>query len=194
VTGTILELVSGRGTGIIGAEDGSRLLFSATAVLGDFSKLAVGQRVTFDLDHSLPPGGNAVRILRYSVPVPTPKPDARPDLRYGGFEQSAGFRHYRFDSVARGEASRRYVVTVEIALLARHHIAVQELPSLCMHKILAALETSSESTRHELNSDDLRAFATSRAAEAERKRRKTGFHPQKHGATASPWRRPAGAG
>lgn len=194
MTGTIVELTSGRRTGIIRAEDGSRLLFSAAAVLGEFETLAVGHRVTFDLDRSMPVG-SAVHILRQPPPsILARKAGARLDVRYIGFDQAQGVRKYKFAAVADGQSARRFIVTVDVALLLKHHVAVQELPALCLRKLVADLEASPESRPHELGNDDLLAFALSRAAAAQRKRSKPGFDRHRHSPPPSPWSRPPGTG
>ena len=113
------------------------------------------------------------------------------ELRYLGFEQTQNARAYRFDVIANGEATRQYVVTVDVALFRTHRVGIQEGPSLCAHKLLADLETSSEGT-HELTTEDLRAYAEARATEEARRleTRKSGPHRSKKSANTSqlPWR------
>jgi len=53
------------------------------------------------------------------------------EFRYLGFEQLQNSRAYRFDGVAKGEATRRFVVTANMALFLTYRIGIQEGPSLC---------------------------------------------------------------
>src|ERR1051326_2908437 len=102
------------------------------------------------------------------------------ELRYLGFEQLQNARRYRFDLVAKGDATRQFVVTVDLALFRAHGVGIQEGPSLCAQKLLADLESCPEGA-HELTTDDLRAYAEKRAA-AEARRieaRKSGPRRQK---------------
>jgi hypothetical protein len=90
------------------------------------------------------------------------------ELRYQGFDHQANKRVYRFDGLAKGEPTVQFVVTVDLALFARHHIGIQEGPSLCARKLAANLALSSD-REHELTNDDLQAFAQARSdAEARR--------------------------
>ncbi|HUI78303.1 MAG TPA: hypothetical protein VLY24_10310 [Bryobacteraceae bacterium] len=113
------------------------------------------------------------------------------ELRYLGFEQLEHARGYRFDLVAKGDAPRRFVVTVDLALFRTHAVGIQEGPSLCAQKLLADLENRFEGD-HQLTTEDLRAYAHERADAAARKvaTRKAG--PRRPKApppnTSSPWR------
>ena len=90
------------------------------------------------------------------------------ELRYLGFEQLEHARGYRFDLVAKGDAPRRFVVTVELALFRTHSVGIQEGPSLCAQKLLADLENRFEGD-HQLTTEDLRAYAHERADAVARK-------------------------
>lgn len=110
------------------------------------------------------------------------------ELRYMGFDQLQNARAYRFDVIAKGEATRRFVVTVDLGLFRAHHIAIQEGPSLCAQKLAADLQTCPE-VPHELNSDDLQAFADAReAAVARRSDARQGISRKPKGFLQSPWR------
>ena len=90
------------------------------------------------------------------------------ELRYLGFEQLENARGYRFDVVAKGDATRQFIVTVDLALFRTHAIGIQEGPSLCAQKLLADLENQFEGD-HRLTTEDLKAYAHERAdAEARR--------------------------
>src|SRR5450755_1906519 len=82
-------------------------------------------------------------------------------FRYMGFDQARNIRSYRFDRIGQGEITRRFVVAVDLGLFLKHHVGVQEGPSLCFHKLsgdgvldLLALEPQ------ELTTDDLAAYVS----------------------------------
>lgn len=176
VTGTIVGLAGNTRTGTIRSQDGSRPGFAAADVLGDFDTLAVGHLVSFDFDRARP-HHTAVRVFRepFGESVAGKKPDAPPDLRYAGFKQVANIRSFRFDAVACGHPIRGFVVKVDLALMLKHNIGVQEAPALCLRKLAADLKACPDSERHELGNDDLLAYASSRAAAIERKKAKHSF-------------------
>jgi hypothetical protein len=176
VTGKILGLAGNTRTGTIRSQDGSRPAFSAADVLGDFDTLAVGHLVSFDLDRARPLHA-AVRVFRepFGASGPGKKPGALPDLRYAGFNQVESIRSYRFDAVASGHPVGRFVVTLDLALMLKHHIGVQEAPALSLRKLEADLMAFPDSGRHELDDGDLLAFASSRAGAIERRKAKHSF-------------------
>jgi hypothetical protein len=115
-------------------------------------------------------------------------------LRYLGFEQTKNARAYRFDVVAQGEATREFVVTVDLGLFRKHGVGIQEGPSLCSHKLLTDLKTSTEGA-HELTTEDLRVYAEARAIEEARKMEaRKGPHRSKTSpdTSQSPWRKMPG--
>ncbi|HZT30300.1 MAG TPA: hypothetical protein VFA33_10480 [Bryobacteraceae bacterium] len=116
------------------------------------------------------------------------------ELRYLGFDQLQNARAYRFDVIAKGEATRHFVVTVDLELFRTHHVGIQEGPSLCGHKLLVDLEASSEGT-HELTTEDLRLYAEARAAAEARRLDARKGGPRRPKAPAdlsqSPWRNSA---
>lgn len=176
MTGTIVGLAGSTRTGTIRSREGTCLAFSAACVLGDFDTLAVGHLVGFDLDRAQP-HHTAVRVFRepFGVPGSGKKLDASPDLRYAGFNQADNLRSYCFDAVACGHPVRHFIVTVDLALMLKHRIGVQEAPMLCLRKLAADLRALPASGRHELDDGDLSTFATSRAAAVERKRPRHSF-------------------
>ncbi|MGE5568226.1 MAG: hypothetical protein ACM3S5_04230 [Rhodospirillales bacterium] len=169
MTGTIVALAADSRTGAIRMEDGSLLAFSGSAVLGDFDSLQIGDRVSFDAErdrsHYI-----AVRVFREPFSLGG-KHGAPPDLRYAGFDQENNLRVYRFDAISLGR-SVRYCVTVDMTLLLKHHIGVQEAPALCLRKLATDLKSASASGRHRLDESDLEAFASSRAAALQRRKPK----------------------
>jgi cold shock CspA family protein len=186
VTGTIVHLVPGGRTGIIRTAEGGRVLFAAGAVLGDYETLAVGQRVSFDLDRGH--GGNtAARVMREPVPAaPLRNPGSPADLRYRGFDQRQNVRAYRFDAVGRDGTLGEFVVTVDVDLLLKHHVSVQEIPALCLRKLASDLKDSPDPRPHQLASADLLAHTELRTAALQRKRAKAPFHPGRRGASPPP--------
>ena len=188
LTGIIVELARSRRIGVIRAQDGLRVLFSASAVLGSFETLAIGHRVRFDLDRAWP-RHNAVRVLREPSGSSTPnRVKSGPDLRYRGFDQAQNVRSYKFDAVRSGDAIQHFVVTVDLALLLKHHIGVQEGPVLCLQKLAADLEGSPDSQWHELGNEDLLAYALSRTAVLQRKRPKAAIRGRRGSPPPGPWK------
>jgi hypothetical protein len=90
------------------------------------------------------------------------------ELRYLGFEQVQNARGYRFDVLVKGDATRQFVVTVDLALFRAHRVGIQEGPSLCARKLAADIENSVDGA-HELTTEDLREYADARAAAEARK-------------------------
>ena len=177
MTGTIVGLAKSSRTGTIRSGDGSRVGFSAAAVLGEFERLAVGHMVSFDLDRSQL-RHVAVRVFRepFAAQGPSKPPCASTDLRYTGFRQVDGIRTCSFETVEPGRPAQRFTITVDFALLLKHRISVQDVPALCLHKLSADLgEASHTRADHELCEADLLACLSSRAAAAERKRLRHSF-------------------
>jgi hypothetical protein len=120
-----------------------------------------------------------------------PRGDREMGLRYLGFDELQSARAYRFDLVAKGDQTRRFVVTVDLALFGAHRVAIQEGPALCARKLAADLEKDVQG-EHELTAEDLRAYANARATEEARRAaaRKAGGRRSKGSPTdsQSPWR------
>lgn len=112
-------------------------------------------------------------------------------LRYLGFDELRNARGYRFDLVAKGDATRQFVVTVDLALFRVHRVGIQEGPALCAQKLAADIEKRFEGA-HELTAEDLRVYADARAAEEASKAeaRKAGARRPKvsPSESQSPWR------
>jgi hypothetical protein len=90
------------------------------------------------------------------------------DLRYMGFDQTQNRRVYKFDYCAKGVPPAGFLVSADIALFLKHHISIQDGPSLCARKLANDIETL-QPGEHELTNDDMLAFATDRAAAEARK-------------------------
>ena len=171
MTGTIVHLTPGGRTGIIREEDGARVPFADTEVLGDFYTLTVGQRVSFDVETTARES-RAVRILTIPFRAESVKKAPSPlDLRYMGFQQNGNIRSFHFDAVASGQTARRYVVTVDLDLLLQHRVGMQDAPALCLRKLLGRLADSPDADQADLTDTDLAEFTRARAAAAERKAR-----------------------
>jgi len=90
------------------------------------------------------------------------------EVRYLGFDQQQNAREYRFDVIEKGRPTRRFTVTVNLALFLTHRIGIQEGPALSANKLTADLERNFDGV-HELTEDDLRSHVNARSrAEAER--------------------------
>ena len=79
-----------------------------------------------------------------------------------GFDQVQNTRTYKFDRAAKGEPAARILVSVDLGLFLRHHVGVQEGPTLCAQKLTSDLEKGVEGA-HELTNNDLLTFASERA-------------------------------
>lgn len=176
MTGTIVGLAASTRTGTLRSQDGSRLTFSAGCVLGEFDALAIGHRVNFEVDRAQP-GHSVVRVFREPPAAHRPQhtAGAPPDLRYTGFQEENGVRSYCFEAVVSGCQPHPFIVRVEMALLLKHRVGVQEVPVLCLRKLIADLRAAPECARHVLDHDDLCSYASSLAATAERKRARRPF-------------------
>ena len=170
MTGRIAGLASRTRTGTIRGEDGSHFVFCSAAVLGDFASLAVGHRVSFVIVR-----GSYTALNVFAEPLRSSasrkKHVESPDLRYTGFHQADNLRTYSFAELTSFE-SAQHCVTVDVALLLKHHIAVQEGPELCLRKLISDLKDSPESIRHHFGDEDLLALVASRAEALARRRLK----------------------
>src|ERR1700734_482260 len=90
------------------------------------------------------------------------------DLRYMGFDQTLNRRGYKIHYFAKGVSPGGFLGRADIALFLKHHISIQEGPSLCARKLANDIETL-QPGEHELTNDDLLAYATDRAAAAAQK-------------------------
>jgi hypothetical protein len=113
------------------------------------------------------------------------------EFRYLGFSQQGSARVYRFDVIAKGEATKHVTITADINLFLAHRVGIQEGPTLCSQKLAGDLQTNFEG-EHELTADDLGRYASARAlAEAQRaeSRRNTPRRsPETPAPEGSPWR------
>jgi hypothetical protein len=148
MTGKIKLLNTENASGCIDAENGLRFHFDSCAVLAyDATFLAVGQLVTFDLEK-----GSSSRAVNVCVQRSraVPHVDGKRDtnaLRYMGFDQMASIRSYKFERTALGEETEMFIVTTDLALFTKHHIGIQEGPTLCLHLLTAELATAGAADR-----------------------------------------------
>lgn len=170
MTGRITGLAANTRTGTIRGEDGSQFVFCGAAVLGNFDSLDIGHRVSFVFER----GGSFTALNVFGEPVrigSSGKHGESPDLRYTGFHQTENVRTYSFAEVT-SRHSAQHCVTVDVALLLKHHIGVQEGPALCLGKLITDLKDSPESPRHRLGDDDLLALVAFRAEAVKQKKLK----------------------
>ena len=114
-------------------------------------------------------------------------------LLYMGFDQTETVRVYRFELIEERAPTIRYTVPVDRKLFLKHHVGIQEGPSLCARKLAAGLEMQQQN-EHILSTDDLLAYVAARTDAEARKAaaRKPGVRrraPMRHDG----WERPIGA-
>ena len=90
------------------------------------------------------------------------------ELRYVGFDQLQNTRAYRFNCVEKGEPTVELVITANIELFSKHHVGIQEGPSLCALKLTSDL-ASLQKGAHELTNEDLLTYISARSAAEARK-------------------------
>lgn len=140
MTGRIKALGRGNGSGVIRAENGRTVPFDSSALLAyDVGCLAEGLLVTFDMEGGY--GPRAVNVCVHKEHVarrPALSGQHTACLRYLGFEQAQNVRAYRFERLLPGEETTTLLVSADMTLFARYHVALQEGPGLCLHLLLAA--------------------------------------------------------
>lgn len=142
MTGRIKSLDVENGSGFITAESGSIVGFCASEVMAyDVPRLAVGLAVSFDVNDDRRPQASNVCVL-WVPPAEkgTGKHDRATNLRYLGFEHRGRIRAYLFESAEPGTGRRMFTVSADLALFARHHVAMQEGPALCLNLLADELE------------------------------------------------------
>jgi len=162
-------------SGFIQAENGVRAHFDTSVLLAyDAARLAVGQAVTFDLKGGR--SSEAVNVCVQRSLAAVPSEQSRPDsthFRYMGFDQRANMRAYRFERTSPGHATRMFVLTTDLALFTKHHVAIQEGPALCLHLLTAELDTPSAAAprlpQSALTDQDLLTHLASRPVPATRR-------------------------
>jgi len=169
MTGKINMLSSEDSSGSIKAENGLRVHFDSSSVLAyDAACLEVGQLVTFDLSGH---DRKAVNVCVHKQNASTQAAEKRrenPSLRYMGFEQTESIRAYMFEQVTPGETTRGYLVIVDLALFAKHHVGIQDGPALCLRLLMDELAAAGEGRqpplRRSLTDQHMLAHLASRPA------------------------------
>ena len=162
MTGRIKSLSTLSPSGFISAASGHDVYFHSSEVLPPGAGgLAVGQLVTYDIGGGKWPSAINVRIpaepqLAARVPVRHTPPTY---LQYMGFEQSGSTRAFLFRRVIRGEETREFVVSAELALFGKHHVGFQEGPALS----LRLLSEGAECLAPALTDEDMLAHVARRA-------------------------------
>ena len=87
---------------------------------------------------------------------------------YMGFTQNAGVRRYAFHGVVPKEKNRVFLLSTDLAQLAKHRIGMQEGPTLCLRILGAALEAGELGTQPVLplhiSEADLQRFSAAKDA------------------------------
>lgn len=139
MTGRIEVLATANKPGRITTRTGvNRYHYAYHLPPGGIEGLFVGSLVTFELKK----GDDRVAI---SV---TPKDEAdgvhslesRLEVRYEGFEQTNNIRAFKFQAWRTGEENQAAVVTVDLALLRKYGITIQEAPALCLRLVETELQ------------------------------------------------------
>jgi cold shock CspA family protein len=181
MTGRIKALGRGNGSGVIRAENGRSVPFDASALLAyDVACLAEGLLVTFDMEGGY--GPRAVNICVHKEHVarrPALSGQHSACLRYLGFEQAQNVRAYRFERLLPGEETTTLLVSADMTLFARYHVALQEGPGLCLHLLLAAepdpppaQQVTSPQAGRTLTEQDMLAHVAAHPAPGNKARRK----------------------
>ncbi len=66
------------------------------------------------------------------------------EVRYMGFEQRKNAREYQFNVTEKGQPSRHFVVTADLAMFLLHRVAIQEGPTLSASKLTSDLAKNFE--------------------------------------------------
>jgi hypothetical protein len=198
VTGAIEELNSHRRSGSIRADDGRLFTFFDSAVLGEqFDFLKLGQHVSFEtglgeelrnadrVRAKITRAGAPSPVITAERPVASPVASGAPaHFLYTGFDQPKGVRHYKFSSVAHGQATIEFIVSVDMALFLKHRVGIQEGPGLCLRKLAQAIPHASP-MQGQLTEGDVVAYVSDRAAAVARNLERRGrWKPRKAVAVA----------
>ena len=112
------------------------------------------------------------------------------ELRYIGFDQAQNTRVYKFDCKAEDKSTMRFAVSVDMVLFLRHHVGIQEGPTLCAQKLTADFEAQHRG-EHELTNKDLLAYVAERTAAKARKAESRGaghrWRKPETGQATGPW-------
>jgi cold shock CspA family protein len=176
VTGRIKTYDAASSTGFIESDDCQNVSFDASVVVAyDVSWLTVGQPVTFQ-----PATASGTKAAHVSVEMPrssSTEAKREPPVvwRYLGFDHNKNVRSYRFERVVPGHDNIVVSVSTDLELFAKHHVGIQEGPSLCW----TLLMTNTGAPRFALTEADLLAFLSTRVVKPRKpfKRRPTPSNP-----------------
>jgi cold shock CspA family protein len=178
MTGRIKSLSALRRSGFIKSDSGLNLYFESSQVRPrGATGLVAGQLVTFDLDGNKWPTALNVRVKAQSPAAPgAPQVgSAGAGLQYMGFEQKGRIRAYRFKRVLRGQETREFTVSADMALFVKHHVGIQEGPALSLRLLSAVPDGSAPAAwppSHSLSDVEMLAHLARRAAAGSIRRRK----------------------
>jgi hypothetical protein len=79
-----------------------------------------------------------------------------------GFQQDNNIRRYAFQGIAGDRTRVDFTVNVDLSLIRRYEISVQELPLLCRHLLEGQLPEQDHTVT--FTEDDMRGHASTRAA------------------------------
>ena len=168
MTGRIKSLSTLSPSGFISAASGNDVYFHSSEVLPPGAGgLAVGQLVTYEIGGGKWPSAINVRVpaepqAAARVPVRSSPPTY---LQYMGFEQTGSTRAFRFRRVIRGEETREFVVSAELALFGKHHVGFQEGPALSLRLLSEGPDASASASASAsaLTDEDMLAHVARRA-------------------------------
>lgn len=162
MTGIIKSYDAAAKSGCIEAENGEEVFFEIAAVVAyDQPAVAAHRAVSFELRHGR--RLSAVNIsLSYQHHQRINQATRAGEIvfRYIGFHPAAEFRVFRFEKICPGHETQIHNVSIDMALFAKHRLAIQEAPSLCSKLLLKPDEL--ERSEHALTEADLVAHAASR--------------------------------
>ena len=83
-----------------------------------------------------------------------------------GFEQKENFRQFSFERIGADRMRLSYIVLADLALLRKYQIALQDAPLLC-RRLLDDVDEGSVARSFTFTEEDMRKYATDRAAAKE---------------------------
>jgi len=105
---------------------------------GGTDGLSVGGLVTFELKKG--DDGVAIGVCAKDEAEANHIGESRLEVRYQGFEQTNNVRSFKFQAWRTGEENQEAVVTVDLALLRKYGITIQEGPALCLRLVEAEIQ------------------------------------------------------
>ncbi|RPJ59435.1 MAG: hypothetical protein EHM23_14110 [Acidobacteria bacterium] len=105
---------------------------------GGTEGLSVGGLVTFELKKG--DDQMAVGVCPKDEAKASAGAESRLEVRYQGFEQTNNVRAFKFQAWRTGQENQEAVVTVDLALLRKYGITIQEGPALCLRLLEAELQ------------------------------------------------------